>query len=342
MKDTTAQQLELGALEDFMRSAFGAGTLRCERTPGGLSNPTFFVSFGERRMVLRKQPSGPLLRGAHAIDREYRVLAALRETDIPVPAPILFHDTPDVLDTPFYLMEHLEGRIFENCALPSLARAERLDIYMAMAETLARLHAVRPEVIGLGDFGRPGNYFERQIERWTRQYEGASGEPIPAIGTVRDWLGANLPADDGESCICHGDFRMGNLMFHPTRPEVIGILDWELSTIGHPMADLGFCCMPWHTASDEFGGILGLDAGALGLPSEQQFLDQYYAHAHSTPQLEPFHVVFALFRFAVIFVGIAERSRQGTAITSNSAQLGTLAERFALRALDIIKARRLD
>ncbi|MCU4181363.1 phosphotransferase family protein [Bosea sp. BH3] len=325
------------ALAAFLRERLGDGELSVERIGGGQSNPTYFVGYGAQRLVLRKQPAGPILRGAHAVDREFRVLQALAETDVPVPRAVLFHAEPEPLGTPFYLMERLEGRVFSDAALPGLEPAERRGIYLGMAEALAKLHAVRPETVGLGDYGRPGNYFERQIARWTKQLRESPGNRIEALETVADWLPAQMPPDDGHVAIAHGDFRLGNLLFHPDRPEVVGILDWELSTLGHPLADLGFCAMPWHTAPDEYGGILGLDHVALGIPTEAEFLAHYYAHAAPTAPLQRFHLVFALFRFAVIFVGIADRVRAGTAAAADAADYAPLAERFAQRAREAME-----
>ncbi|MFJ5367695.1 phosphotransferase family protein, partial [Bosea sp. CER48] len=318
------------ALAAFLDARFGpAAALALERIGGGQSNPTYFVDHGGKRLVLRKQPAGPILRGAHAIDREFRVLEALSRTNVPVPRAVLFHSEPALLGTPFYLMERLDGRVFHDCALPGLAPQERRSLYLGMAEALAKLHAVRPDDVGLGDFGRPGNYFERQIARWTRQLRESSGEPIAELEEVAAWLPARLPEDDGQVSIAHGDFRLGNLLFDPAKPEVIGILDWELSTLGHPLADLGYCAMPWHTAPDEYGGILGLDRAALGIPTEGEFLAHYHAHAVPTAPLTRFHRVFALFRFAVIFVGIADRVRSGTAAAVNASEVAPLAQRFA-------------
>ena len=327
---------ELNALRDVLAGHFGAADMPvCQKISGGQSNPTFFIDYAGQRMVLRKQPSGPILRGAHAIDREFRVLSALASTDVPVPRPILYHGEADVLDTPFYLMERLDGRVFEDCALPGMEPEERRDIYFAMAEALAKLHSVAPEAIGLGDYGRPGNYFERQISRWSRQYKESTGEPIAALDRLVALLPALMPPDDRKVTIAHGDFRLGNMLFHPTEPRVIGILDWELSTLGHPYADLGFCCMPWHTAPDEYGGVLGL-GGALGIPSQAEFCAHYYRHVGLDSPLLPFHVAFALFRFAVIFVGIADRVRSGSAVAANAEAVGPLAQRFATRALEVI------
>ncbi|AWC22494.1 Putative aminoglycoside phosphotransferase [Aminobacter sp. MSH1] len=335
-QDAMNADFDPAALEAFLGGRFGEGQMTLERIGGGQSNPTYFVDFGARRMVLRKKPAGPILRGAHAIDREFRVLEALAPTSAPVPKPVLYHDGDAPLGTPFYLMERLEGRVFHDCSLPGLSPDERRGIYLGMAEAMAKLHAVRPDEVGLGDYGKPGNYFERQIGRWTRQLRESPGERIPVLEAVADWLPQNMPADDGRVSIAHGDFRLGNLLFHPEKPEVIGILDWELSTLGHPLADLGFCSMTWHCSPDEYGGILGLDIAALGIPSQREFLDHYFAHAAPTAPLERFHLVFSLFRFAVIFVGIADRARAGNAASNNAADVAPLAGRFAERAMEII------
>ncbi|RWF76922.1 MAG: phosphotransferase family protein [Mesorhizobium sp.] len=328
------------ALKGFLASRFGDASMSLGRIGGGQSNPTYFVDYGAHRMVLRKKPAGPILRGAHAVDREFRVLEALAPTDVPVPRPVLYHDGIEPLGTPFYLMERLDGRVFHDCSLPGLVPAERRSIYFGMAEAMAKLHAVRPDEVGLGDYGRPGNYFERQIGRWTRQLRESPSDRIPALEAVADWLPQHMPVDDGRVSIAHGDFRLGNLLFHPDKPQVIGILDWELSTIGHPLADLGFCSMTWHSAPDEYGGILGLDHEALGIPSQREFLDHYFAHAVPTAHLLRFHLVFSLFRFAVIFVGIADRAREGTAASADAASTSPLARRFAVRAQEIIQGAR--
>lgn len=314
----------------------GRADMRLKRINGGQSNPTYFVTYGGERMVLRKKPAGPILPGAHAIEREFRVLNALHPTDVPVPRPILLHEDPALLGTPFYLMERVEGRVFSDCALPELAVPDRRDIYFGMADTLAKLHALRPDEIGLSGYGRPGNYFERQIGLWTKQWRASPSERIAALDELADWLPRHLPDDDGAVSIAHGDFRLGNMLFHPTEPRVVAILDWELSTLGHPLADLGFCCMPWHTASSEYGGILDLDIAAMKLPDEAEFLARYYASAIPTARLQPFHIAFALFRFAVIFVGIADRARSGNAASANAVEVAPLAGQFAIRALNLI------
>ncbi len=319
-------------LKEYLDRQFGEGELSLRRAGGGQSNPTFFVTHGSRKLVLRKKPAGRILSGAHAVEREYRVLQALAGTAVPVPEVLLLCEDDSVLGTPFYLMREVEGRVLHDCSLRQVPEGERRAMYMEMAKVLARLHAVVPEEVGLADFGRPGNYFARQLARWSRQYRESPSERIPALDRVIAWLEANLPEDDARPVIAHGDFRLGNMLFHPERPEIVAVLDWELSTLGHPLADLGFCCMPWRTAPDEYGGILGLDLAGLGLPSEAEFVACYYEHAAPTAPLRPFHVVFALFRFSVIFVGIADRARSGTAASQEAARVGPLAVRFAERA----------
>ncbi|MDU8913319.1 phosphotransferase family protein [Aestuariicoccus sp. MJ-SS9] len=312
------------------------GTFHLSRIDGGQSNPSYFLDWAGRRLVLRKQPAGPILRGAHAIDREYRVLKALHPTSVPVPEPVLYHDEADAIGTPFYLMERVDGRVLTDTALSHMAPDKRRTIWMAVADAMAAMHSVRPEDVGLGDFGKPGNYFERQITRWDRQYRGSPSGPIAPIERLHGWLGAHLPPDDGTIALCHGDFRLGNMLFHPTEPRVVAILDWELSTLGHPLADLGFCCMPWHTAPDEYGGLLGYDLAAMHLPSEDAFVARYMATRPGSAPLLAFHKAFALYRFAVIFVGITDRAHAGTSNDPEAAKFAPLAERFALRALEIV------
>ena len=326
---------DIAALESYLTTEFGGAPTTLERISGGQSNPTYYLTHGARRMVLRKQPNGPILRGAHAVDREFRVLKALADTSVPVPETMLFCDDETLIGTPFYLMQRVEGRVFSDCALPDCSREDRQRLYYAMAETLAQLHAVRPDEIGLEDYGRPGNYFARQIKRWSKQWTDSGSDPIPDLDRLSAWLSDNVPDDDGRVSIAHGDFRLGNLLFHPTEPRVVAVLDWELSTLGHPLADLGFCATPWHTSPDEFGGILGADIE--GIPTEADFIAEYMRHAKSAPPLQPFHIAFALFRFAVIFVGIAERARTGTAASQEAAALGPLAARFAARGLEVIR-----
>ena len=332
-----ALDFEPQALLQFLNEAFGsAAKTTIERVVGGQSNPTYFVTHGANRLVLRKQPAGPILRGAHAIDREYRVLEALHSTRVPVARPVLYHADPDILGTPFYLMERVDGRVFADGALASAKPAERHALWMGLADAMSAMHAVSPEAVGLGDYGKPGNYFERQISRWSRQWHESETDAIPELDELSAWLVENQPADDGHTSLAHGDYRMGNVIFHPSEPRVVAILDWELSTLGHPLADLGYCCMAWHTAPDEYGGILGLDLAAQGLPTENEFITRYTAQNAMMAPLTAFHKAFALFRFAVIWVGIADRARQGNAAGGAGTDPAHLAQRFAVRGLEVI------
>jgi aminoglycoside phosphotransferase (APT) family kinase protein len=320
----------------------GDGLPDLRRIGGGQSNPTWFVHWGGARLVLRKKPDGPILPGAHAVEREFRVLRALEGSDVPVPRALWLEEDAGILGTPFYVMERLEGRVFDDTTLPGVSPDHRRAMYLDMARVLARLHAVRPEDVGLADFGKPGNYFARQIARWSGQYAQSTGPRIAALDRLVDWLPANMPEDDGAIAIAHGDYRVGNLMWHPTEPRVVGVLDWELATLGHPLADLGFCVIPWHSGPDEYRGLLGTEWRAGGIPERDAFVAEYHAHARPTGPLLPFHVAFALFRFAVIFVGIADRARAGSAAGDDAAALGPLAERFANRALAVISDNRAD
>ena len=340
---TQAHDFDDTAFRAFLDARFGtSGDYHLDRIAGGQSNPTYFVTHGGQRLVLRKQPNGPLLKGAHAIDREYRVLVALDPAGIPVPRPVLFHETPEIIGTPFYLMERVEGRVFSDGALQEVPPHERHALWMGLADALGQLHRVRPDEVGLGDYGRHGNYFERQFSRWSKQWRESDSEPIPELDPLVTWLADNLPEDDGAVSLAHGDYRMGNVIFHPTEPRVIAILDWELSTLGHPLADVGFCAMAWHSSPDEYGGILGLDLKGLGLPTEPEFFTRYRQANPSAGKLLPFHKAFALFRFAVIFVGIVDRARHGNASGANAGKFAPLARRFAIRALEIIAGHHPD
>lgn len=330
-------EFEEKRLDEWLRGKIPGlnGLMRLERIGGGQSNPTYFVNFDNREMVLRKQPAANILPSAHAIDREYRVMQALRASDLPVPEMILYHEDRELLGTPFYLMERLQGRVFPNSELPGMKPGERKAIYLAMAETMARLHKVDWARIGLSDYGRQGGYFSRQIARWSKQWEMSKSAESEDIDRLMPWLRENLP-DEAETTISHGDFRLGNLMFHPDEPRVIAVLDWELSTLGHPLADVAFNCMAWRTLPSEYGGIRGLDLPKLGIPSEADYLRRYYQLSGRSDGVTAFHFAFALFRMAVIFQGIAARAASGNAAGENAAEVGTLALAFARRAVEFI------
>lgn len=325
------------ALDAWLRRTLSGldGAMTLEPIAGGQSNPTFFVSYPNRRLVLRKKPAGPVLPSAHAVDREYRIQRALAGSEVPVPRVLAFHAEPDVVGTPFYVMERLDGRVFADCTLPGVPPAERRAMVFAMADTLAALHRVDWRARGLADFGREGNYFARQVARWTRQWQLSKTRELPEVERVANWLAAQVP-DDETTTIAHGDFRLGNLMWHPSEPRVVGVLDWELATLGHPLSDLAWSALAWRLAPDEYMGMRGCDLGALGMPSEDEYLQHYYDRAPAFGRLTPFHFAFALFRTAVIFEGIAARAKSGAAASDNAAAVGELSVVFARRAAELI------
>lgn len=325
-------------LDGYLKSALPGleGTPHLERISGGQSNPTFFVTYDNRALVLRKQPPGPLLPSAHAIDREFRVMQALGGSGVPVPEVLHFCADAGVIGTPFYLMTRLAGRVFHDCTLPGVSPDERRAMYASIATTLAALHNVAPEAVGLGDFGRPGGYFARQIARWSKQWREARTREDADMERLIAWLPAHVP--EGEvPAIVHGDFRVGNLMFHATEPRVIAILDWELATLGHPLADLAHIAMGWQTRPEEYGGMRGLDLAALGIPDLEAFVAVYGAAARHGARLTPFHMAFALFRWAAIFEGIAHRAKTGNANAENAAEIGQLSAVFARQAAALIR-----
>ncbi|WP_256856677.1 phosphotransferase family protein [Variovorax sp. KK3] len=331
---------EPGALRAWLREQMPElqGAMRLDRIGGGQSNPTFFVSF-ERgpQLVLRKQPAGELLKSAHAVDREYRILRALAPTDVPVPQALFYCDDREVIGTPFYVMERLQGRVMSDYALPDIAPGERSAYLFAMAETLARLHAVDWAAAGLGDYGKPGAYFTRQISRWTRQWQASNTAENADVDRLIEWLPAHIPPGD-ETTIAHGDFRLGNLMFHRTQPRVIAVLDWELSTLGHPLADVAYSTLPWRTAPDVFEGVRGLDLQALQLPGEREYLRVYQQASGRRDEVQPFHHAFSMFRFAVILEGIKARARAGNAAADDAVAVGGLSSRFARYGAEIVAA----
>jgi aminoglycoside phosphotransferase (APT) family kinase protein len=323
-------------LDAFLRSTIAGleGGITLQSIAGGQSNPTFFVSYANRRLVLRKQPPGALLPSAHAVDREYRIMTALAATDVPVPPTILFHAERDLLGTPFYLMERVEGRVFSDPSLNEVdSPAERRAMFLSMAETLARLHRVDWKSLNLSDFGKSGNYYTRQISRWARQWHLSKTREIAELDALSAWLSVHIPADD-TTTISHGDFRIGNLMFHPREPRVVAVLDWELSTLGHPLADVAYSALAWRLLPNEYMGMRGCDLELAGIPSERDYLDHYLKFAPSSGPLEPFHFAFSLFRLAIIFEGIAARARGGHATAADAADVGTLSIAFARRGLE--------
>lgn len=329
----------MARLDEFLRQRIegASGTMVLQRVAGGQSNPTFFVDYAQRRLVLRKRPAGPLLPSAHAVDREYRIMSALANSGVPVPRMVLYHADPDLIGTAFYVMERVEGRVFADCSLPGVAASDRRAMVLAMAGTLAALHRVDWRGQDLADFGREGNYFERQIARWSRQWTLSRTREIPEVELLIRWLPAHLPHDE-VTTIAHGDFRIGNLMFHPTEPRVVAVLDWELATLGHPLADLAYSALAWRLGSDEYMGMRDRDLAALGMPTQAEYLGAYHARAPEFGPLVPFHSAFALFRLAVIFEGIAARAASGAASAENAQDVGHLSVVFARRAIEVIES----
>ncbi len=283
--------------------------------------------------MLRKQPAGPVLASAPQVDREHRVLSALADGgEIPVPKNLLLCQDRSVIGTDFYLMEELQGRVFADYQAAGVSPAHRSAMYSDMARVMGRLHRIDWRGAGLGDFGRVGGFFRRQIARWTGRWQRSkTRDKADAEELIRRLPG--LVPDDDETVLCHGDFRMGNLMFHPNEPHVVGVLDWERSTLGHPLSDVAFNCIAWHTSAQEYGGSLGLDWEALGIPNAAQYLRSYCAAAGRQSGPTAFRMAFAMFRFAVIFDGIAARAAAGNAFADNAAAVSRLSAAFAARAM---------
>lgn len=304
-------------LEAYLAGAVeGFGRLDAvEKFSDGQSNPTYKLTSGDRAFVLRAKPPGELLRSAHAVDREFRVMQALAATDVPVPRVFHLSGETSPMGPQFLVMEMVEGRIFWDPALPELKASERSAVYDAMNDTLARLHSVDPVAIGLGDFGKPGNYFERQVARWSRQYAQAATDPLPDADWLMAWLTEHMVEDDGSASIVHGDYRIDNMIFASDAMEVRAVLDWELSTLGHPFADLAYQCMHWRLPYEgHFKGLDGLDRGTLNLPDEEAYVATYCARRGiETPKNWPFYVVFSYFRFLAILQGVYRRGLEGNA-----------------------------
>jgi aminoglycoside phosphotransferase (APT) family kinase protein len=332
-----AHRFDTAALAGLLRERFNARLADVRQMRGGQSNPTFLLVTDRGEYVLRKQPPGKLLPSAHAVDREFHVISALAHTDVPVPRAILFCDDRAVIGTPFYLMERLKGRNFWSPALPELPREERRAIYMGMNDALARLHRVDWQAVGLADYGRPGNYYARQINRWSRQWQDSKTCENPSIDRLAEWLTQHIPPGD-ETTICHGDFRLDNMIFDPVEPKVIGILDWELSTLGHPLADLAYNCICYNISPDQYKGLLGCDLDALGIPRQEEYVAAYCKRMDRNDGITSFHLAFALFRVAVILEGVLARARAGNAASSEAEQTGMRGRALADRGWDLARA----
>ena len=328
------QKFDTGALQAYMRQHVDgfSGELSLEQFKGGQSNPTFKLSANGQSYVLRTKP-GPaakLLASAHAIDREFRVMDALNKSGFPAARQYALCTDESVIGREFYVMEFVAGRVLWDQALPGMTPAERGAIYDEMNRVIAQLHTVDYAAIGLADYGKPGNYFGRQIDRWTKQYRASETEKIEAMDNLIEWLPNNIPPGD-ETSIVHGDYRLDNMIFHPTEPRILAVLDWELSTLGHPFADFSYHCMSWHIGPGQFRGIAGLDLKALGIPSQDEYIARYCERTGRTIRKEDFnfYLAYNMFRLTGILQGIMKRYVDGTAASAQALTSGKAARPMA-------------
>jgi aminoglycoside phosphotransferase (APT) family kinase protein len=335
-----AHRFDEAALGAFLQANIAdyEGPLTVSQFEGGQSNPTFLLETGNRRYVLRKQPPGELLPSAHQVDREYRVMKALEGSAVPVPKMYCLCDDTSVIGTRFYVMEMVEGRLFTEALLPTLTPEERRAIYLDLARVMAELHKVDVAAVGLSDFGRPGNYYERQIGRWTKQYLASKTEQIDAMDKLMDWLPENIP-EQTRTVIVHGDFRLGNTLIHPTEPRVVAVLDWELSTLGDGLADLGYLCQDYHADAYFSEGLSSVDLEPLGIPSEAEFVAEYCKHA-GREEIENwlFYVIYNMFRSAGIIQGVYKRGLDGNASSEKALEYKEVARLRSERAWKLVES----
>ncbi|CAE6855012.1 hypothetical protein R75465_07369 [Paraburkholderia aspalathi] len=341
MTTTDTADIDLGALGLYLEQSIEgfSGPVTAQKFPGGQSNPTFLLRAASGEYVLRRQPSGPLLKSAHAVDREFRVLDALSRTDVPVARAYHLCEDRDVIGTMFYVMSFEQGRIFWNPALPEIARDERRDYYDAIVRALATLHDVDVSAAGLSDYGRSGNYFERQISLWTRQYRAAETEHIDAMETLIKWLPVRCPAPTDERSLVHGDFRIDNLIFDPRESRIKALLDWELSTLDHPVADLAYFCMCLRLPADApIAGLQGQNRRALGVPEEKEIVERY-CDLRCIPAIHGWHFYLAVgfFRLAAIIQGVKKRALGGNASHANARKVSEMVEPLARMAVAVLE-----
>jgi len=322
-------RFDIAKLEHYLRGHIEgfAGPLEVEQFKGGQSNPTYRISAGGRRYALRRKPPGKLLPSAHAVDREYRVIKALHGVGFPVARPYVLCEDDSVIGTAFYVMDCVEGRVLWDQALPGMSRAERASIWDELNRVIALLHAIDYREVGLQDFGKPGNYIARQVERWTKQYRASETERIEAMENLIDWLPKHIPPGD-ETSVVHGDYRLDNVVFHPTEPRILAVLDWELSTLGHPLADFAYHCMSWRIPPGKFRGIEGLPLDELGIPSEREYIELYCrrtGRAGIDPSTWDYYLAYNMFRIAGITQGIMKRVVDGTAASAHALEAGSKA-----------------
>ncbi len=311
------------------------GPLSIQQFDGGQSNPTYVLRTPDHSYVLRRRPPGILLESAHAVHREFRVMSALFGAGFPVPEPLAMCFDEDVLGSQFYVMRYVPGRVFCDCTMPDLSRDERASVFDSVNSTLARLHSFDPAAIGLADYGRPGNYFARQITRWTRQYEAARTVDIPEMEKLMEWLPAAVPADDGRASVLHGDFSFHNLLIDPATGRVAAVIDWELSTLGHPLGDLTYHLMEWYRPEqvDPRGTLRNSDLEAMGIPTLDEYVASYAERTGSGPiAVLPFFRAFNLFRVAAILQGVARRAMDGNAASSDATDVGSRVQPLAVAA----------
>lgn len=313
------------------------GPLTVRQFEGGQSNPTFLLEARSGSYVLRKQPPGELLPSAHQVDREYQVMAALAGSDVPVPAMHCLCMDKDVIGSHFYVMDYVEGRLFADATLPGVSPQDRRMIYRDLARVLAELHKLKPASFGLGDFGRPGNYFARQISRWTRQYESSATENLEVMNRLIKWLPENIPESE-QVGVVHGDFRIGNCLIDPVAPKISAVIDWELSTLGDPLADVGYVCQMFYISALEFG-LAGKDLAALGIPDQKQFVTEYcrFAGIEKVENLE-FSIIYNLFRLAGISQGVYKRGLDGNASSVQALQFKDVVREYAETAWKMVEA----
>ena len=316
-----------------------SGPLSAEKFAGGQSNPTFKLSAGDRKFVLRRKPPGQLLASAHAVDREFRVIAALQDTDVPVPGAVALCKEDEIIGSMFYLMEYLEGRVFWDPVLPELTNDERSAVYDDMNRVLAAMHSINVADVGLGDYGRPGNYFERQVGRWTKQYRASETQTVPAMEELMAWLPENMPAEDDRVALVHGDYRLDNVMFHPTEPKIIAVLDWELSTLGNPIADLAYQVMAWQLPRDAgITGLAGIDRKPLAVPEDSSYVTSYCERTgRDEIKHWNFYLAFCFFRLAAIVQGVKKRALDGTASSAEAESRGNLVQPLAELGMSYMK-----
>ena len=313
-----------------------SGPLSAEKFKGGQSNPTYLIRAASGTYVLRRKPPGVLLASAHAVDREFRVLSALSNTDVPVARPLHLCNDDAIIGSAFYLMEYVEGRVFWDPALPEIAMHERAAYYREIARVLGSIHRLNPTEIGLADYGKPGNYFARQLRRWGEQYQQSTTEAIPAMDQLIASLNARVPADnEGAPALVHGDFRVDNLMFHPTEPRIIAVMDWELSTLGEALSDAGYFCMALRLpANPMLPGLAGKNRTELGIPQESEWLSDYFSSSgRAQPADWAFYLAFNFFRLAAIAQGVKKRAVLGNASNARANEVGAMVNVLAQAGL---------